>query len=520
MDLKPSVNSDPRRKLPSVDRLIRETRRHAPDLPAWALAQAAREQVDRWRRLLPGPAAPPARPAPEEPSRQQRAETAPEYGGRGHVLDEGGAGAVEDALADAAEEVARAARELARRHPRGVLNATGVLIHTNLGRAPLAPAALEAIGEAARGYSDLELDLASGRRGSRLGSLEAKLVALSGAESAHVVNNCAAALLLALNTLALGRAVIVSRGELVEIGGSFRVPAIMERAGVRLVEVGTTNRTHLRDYEDAIDADTALLLKVHRSNFEQQGFVAETGLRELAALARDRGLPLVEDLGSGTLLDLRGEGLAEESFVPARLELGADLVCFSGDKLLGGPQAGILLGRKPAMDALRENPLARALRVDKLTLAALDATLDLLLDPSRCDEIPIVAGLRADAGTLEARARRLLEAVMSVLPEGWRARVEASEALIGGGSLPDQRLRGSAVVLAGGSVADLARRLRRAPMPLLARLQAEALWLDVRTLKDSELSEVVAALRFAFGDGAEAVPAPASDPARGSSRAR
>jgi L-seryl-tRNA(Ser) seleniumtransferase len=515
MDLKPSVNSDPRRNLPSVDRLIRETSRHAPDLPGWALARAAREQVDHWRRLLATPLNP-ASPSGKKESGRDR--------GPGEGVGSGATGfGGEDAVGRAVEAVARAARDLARRHPRGVLNATGVLIHTNLGRAPLAPAALEAIGEAARGYSDLELDLASGRRGARLGSLEAKLVALSGAESAHVVNNCAAALLLALNTLALGRAVVVSRGELVEIGGSFRVPAIMERAGVRLVEVGTTNRTHLRDYENAIDSDTALLLKVHRSNFEQQGFVAEAGLRELAELARDRGLPLVEDLGSGTLLDLRGEGLAEESFAPARLELGADLVCFSGDKLLGGPQAGILLGRQTAMDALRQNPLARALRVDKLTLAALDATLDLLLDPSRCDEIPVVAGLRADARTLETRARRLLEAVASILPEGWRARIEASDAVIGGGSLPDHRLRGSAVVLSGGSVTRLAQRLRGAPMPLLARLQDDALWLDVRTLTESELAEVVEALRFAFDEGRGAEDAAregSADPSRGSTRAR
>jgi len=506
MDLKPSVNSDPRRKLPSVDRLIRETSRHAPDLPAWALARAAREQVDRWRRQLVEPA------GAAEAQSGEAAEAAGIRSGPGRAVDGGdGTDAAagsdvdgvdgEGVMGRAVQEVARRARRLARRHPRGVLNATGVLIHTNLGRAPLAPAALEAIGDAARGYSDLELDLATGRRGARLGSLEAKLMALSGAESAHVVNNCAAALLLTLNTLARGRAVVVSRGELVEIGGSFRVPAIMERAGVRLVEVGTTNRTHLRDYENAIDEETALLLKVHRSNFEQHGFVAETGLRELAELARDRGLPLVEDLGSGTLLDLRAEGLAAESFAPARLALGADLVCFSGDKLLGGPQAGILLGRKTAIEALRQNPLARALRVDKLTLAALDATLDLLLDPSRCDEIPVVAGLRAEARTLEERARRLLGELEPLLPEGWRARVEASTAVIGGGSLPDHRLRGSAVVLSGGPVTRLAQELRGAPTPLLARLQDDALWLDVRALGESELAAVVEAVRFAFARG-------------------
>jgi len=477
MDLEPSVNSDPRRNLPSVDRLVRQARAREPDLPPWALAAAARQQIEVHRRALAFLASEPNVQSSDPPGIPPQA---------GPIL----------------ETVVSVARALARRHPRGVLNATGVLLHTNLGRAPLPAAARQAVAEAARGYSDLELDLASGQRGARLGALEAKLIAASGAEAAHVVNNCAAAVLLALNTLALDRSVLVSRGELVEIGGSFRVPAIMERAGVRLVEVGTTNRTHLADYEAAIDSGTALILKVHRSNFEQQGFVAETGLRELAGLARSRGLPLMEDLGSGTLLDLRGEGLPEDSFVPARLALGADLVCFSGDKLLGGPQAGILLGRREWIEAMRRNPLTRALRIDKLTLAALDATLDLVLDaPSRGGAIPVVAGLRAGVEVLEPRARRILEALEPLLPEGWKARIEPSESAVGGGSLPGHRLTGRAVVLSGGSPGDLAERLRAAPTPLLARIQDETLWLDVRTLGDEELPAVIEALAFAFSFG-------------------
>jgi L-seryl-tRNA(Ser) seleniumtransferase len=312
------------------------------------------------------------------------------------------------------------------------------------------------------------------------------------------VNNNAAAVLLALNTLALGREVVVSRGELVEIGGSFRVPAIMERAGVQLHEVGTTNRTHLSDYATAIGANTALLLKVHRSNFEQRGFVAEADIRELADLAHQKGIPLVEDLGSGTLLDLHEAGLPEEAHAPSRLRLGVDVVCFSGDKLLGGPQAGILLGNRASIDAIRSNPLARALRIDKLTVAALDATLDLMLDEGRAGEIPVVAGLRTKADQLEPRARKLLDMISKELGDSFQTRVEPSEAAVGGGSLPDHRLPGWAVVIEGPRIARLARRLREAATPVLARVHDASLWLDVRTLDEADFEAVVAALRFAL----------------------
>src|SRR5262249_53907517 len=340
------------------------------DLPVWTLREAAREilEVERERlRLAPG--------------------TAP---------------AAQDDLSSRA--LARA-RDLARPHPQPVINATGILLHTNLGRAPLAPGAARAVELAARTYGDLELDLDTGERGSRGAAVEHKLRLLTGATGALAVNNNAAAVLLVLAGLAQGRAAIVSRGELVEIGGSFRVPEIMASAGVRLVEVGTTNRTHLRDYEAAIDADTALLLKVHRSNFALRGFVAEVELAELAALAERRGLPLAEDLGSGALLDLSQRGFPEAIGAPGRLARGAGIVCFSGDKLLGGPQAGIILARDAAVaDRLRRHPLARALRMDKLSLAALDWTLSAYLDGRAEAEIPLLRQLLAPRDELRRPA--------------------------------------------------------------------------------------------------------------------
>ncbi len=467
MDLERPVNTDPRRGLPSVDRLCQAVATAAPDLPPWAIRSAARTLLQTLRE---GTTVEIDRPAGH------------------HSIPQ-------DWVAGVVREAAR----LATPHPRRVLNATGILIHTNLGRAPLALRAREAVARAAEGYSSLELDLETGRRGSRMGQLAAKLVLLSGAEAAHVVNNNAAALLLALNTLAMGRPVVVSRGELVEIGGSFRVPEVMERAGVRLHEIGTTNRTHLSDYESALAVDPALLLKVHRSNFEQRGFVAVADVRSLAKLAHAHGIPLVEDLGSGTLVDLGAAGLPAEAFVPARLALGVDVVCFSGDKLLGGPQAGILLGRSEPIEAMRRNPLARALRVDKLTVAALDATLDLLLEAGRAGEIPIVAGLCVGEEVLRERAQKLRKALESILPAGFDLELEQSEGAVGGGSLPELRLAGCAVVMRGPGLVALVERLRAAPVPVVARLFDARLWLDVRTLTDDELPLVTAAFASAFG---------------------
>ena len=467
MDLERKVNSDPRRNLPSVDRLIGQVMAEQPGLAEWAVHRAARDLLGTLR--------------------EQISQGDSKFRGEPADLD---------ALISSA---VTAARSLSAPHPRPVLNATGVLLHTNMGRAPLAEAAAKAVSRSLGGYSNLELDLETGRRGSRMGSLEAKLLALSGAEAAHVVNNNAAAVLLALNTLALGRSVVVSRGELVEIGGSFRVPSIMERAGVTLKEVGTTNRTHLADYEAAIASETALLLKVHRSNFEQRGFVAEAEVRALAELAHAHGIPLVEDLGSGTLLDLGAAGLPHDAFAPGRLQLGVDVICFSGDKLLGGPQAGILMGNREQIDAMRGNPLARALRVDKLTIAALDATLDLMLEEGRSNEIPVVGGLRATAEELRPRAARLHELVSARMMAPWKARVAESDAAVGGGSLPEHRLPGWAVVVEGPDVQGLGDRLREASPPVLARIRDDALWLDVRTLRDVDLERVAGALSFALG---------------------
>jgi L-seryl-tRNA(Ser) seleniumtransferase len=399
------------------------------------------------------------------------------------------------AAGDLVEEAARSARVLAGARPVRVVNATGVVLHTNLGRSVLGDGAAEAVRQAAAHYSDLELDLESGERGDRLAGLETKLRLLSGAGAAAVANNCAAAVLLALDTFARGREVVVSRGELVEIGGSFRVPDILARAGVRLVEVGTTNRTHARDYESAITPQTGLLLKVHRSNFEQRGFVAEVPLAELAEIGKRHAVPVVEDLGSGTLVDLRSRGFPAESYAPASLQAGADVVCFSGDKLLGGPQAGLALGTRDAIAAMRKNPLARALRVDKLTLAALDWLATALLD-QRYDEIPALRMLLASDAELAARARALaaqLGAAAAAL--GLRATPQHTDAPVGGGSLPGFALPSWAVALDGAtSAAQLASALRRASPAVLARVHGERVLLDVRTLLAGDDALVVSAL--------------------------
>ncbi len=450
---------DPRRSLPSVDRLTRALTRAEPHLPAWAVQAGVREGVEGARAALDG-----GEPAP-----------------------------------DVEGEARRRAEELARPRPGRVVNATGVVLHTNLGRAPLPPAAASAVAAASLGYSDVELDLAGGGRGKRQATLTGMLRILSGAEDALVVNNNAAAVLLALAALARGREVIVSRGELVEIGGSFRVPEILEQAGVRLVEVGTTNRTHPRDYERAIGPRTAALLKVHRSNFEQQGFVTEVGLPQLRATASANGLPLIDDLGSATLVDLRSEGLPEDAFAPGRLREGADLVCFSGDKLLGGPQAGIVLGTRTAVAALRTSPLARALRLDKLGMAALDATLRLLLEDRR-DEIPTLRMLLEPVDRVGERARALAKRLGERAGDRLETEVLTVPGAVGGGSLPGFELPSVAVALGGDLGAEaLAAALRAAPVPVLARTRDERVWLDARTLLEGEDALVEQALAHALG---------------------
>jgi L-seryl-tRNA(Ser) seleniumtransferase len=356
------------------------------------------------------------------------------------------------------------------------------------------------MARAAQGYSDLELDLASGSRGSRTDRVAQKLCLASGAAAALVVNNNAAALLLVLAALAREREVIVSRGELVEIGGSFRIPELVEAAGVRLVEVGSTNRTHRSDYERAVGSATALLLKVHRSNFELRGFVAEVALPELAAVGREFGLPVVEDLGSGSLVDLSERGFPPEAHAASRLALGADLVCFSGDKLLGGPQAGILLGADAERVArIGRHPLARALRVDKLTLAALDSTLDAYLDGRAESEIPALRQLLERPDSLERRARHLAQNLEAVGPRALRIEVLRDRSYAGGGSLPGFELPTWAVALrAPEGAARLAERLRRATPPVLARIRDDLVVFDVRTLLDGDEKALELALREAL----------------------
>ena len=358
---------------------------------------------------------------------------------------------------------------------RRVLNATGVVVHTNLGRAPLMEAALARVHEVGRGYSNLEYDLSAGTRGSRQDHVAGILRRLTGAEAALVVNNNAAAVMLALAALAEGREVLVSRGELIEIGDGFRIPDVLARSGARLHEVGTTNRTRAADYERAVSPDTALVLRVHQSNFRVVGFAELPRLEELAAVARRHDLPLVDDLGSGALVDVGDEPTARES-----LAAGADLVCFSGDKLLGGPQAGIVVGRAELVEQLRRHPLQRALRADKLTLAALEGTLDAYLHAP--EEVPVLRMLREDAASVRARAERLAHLV--------GGDVEQTVARAGGGALPLAELPSFACAVEE----ELASKLRVADPPVVAIVRDGRTLLDCRTLTDDEVDEVASAV--------------------------
>jgi len=369
--------------------------------------------------------------------------------------------------------------EITRPSLRPVLNATGVVLHTNLGRAPLPAAAMRAVQEVAAGFSNLEYDLDSGKRGSRYAHCVGLLREITGCEDALVVNNCAAALVLAVDTLARNREVIISRGELVEIGGSFRIPDIMRRGGARLVEVGTTNRTHLADYEQAITADTGAIIKVHRSNFAMSGFTAEVPVDQLAALGRGKGVPVVHDLGSGLLLALDEFGLTGEPTASDALHSGADVVALSGDKLLGGPQAGIMLGKSGVIERLRCNPLARALRVDKLTLSALGATLALYRDRALAlREVPVLAMLSAAPAALEQRAGAVADRLRA---HNVACDVVPSESSVGGGAFPEAVLPSFAVALEGNATL-LEERLRKATPPVIGRVQDGRMLLDMRSV--------------------------------------
>jgi L-seryl-tRNA(Ser) seleniumtransferase len=450
------------RRLPSVDQLVRRVAEHPAlrQISRARLTAAVREALAAERR---------------------------------RVLDQQCAPADADALA---AQIIERTREAGPFSLRQVVNATGVILHTNLGRALLSALALERIAAVAGGYANLELDLATKERGSRYSHVEAVLRRLTTAEDALVVNNNAAAVLLALETLAHGKEVVVSRGELIEIGGEFRIPDIMLRSGARLREVGTTNRTHLRDYAEAIGPDTGLLLKVHTSNYRVVGFTADVPSRDLVGLGRDRGVPVMEDLGSGSLVDLRAHGFPHEPTVPEVVASGVDIVSFSGDKLLGGPQAGIVVGQRSIVARLKKNPWNRALRIDKLTIAALEATLYAYEAGEALATVPTLRLLTEPLASVRSRARRV---VARLPPEARRrlaATVTESTAQVGGGALPTVELP-TAGVAVGATPADaraLDAALRSGDPPIIGRLTDDRLFLDCRTVLPAQIPALAAAL--------------------------
>ncbi len=404
-------------------------------------------------------------------------------------------------LEDVISRVIKVSEAWQRPSLRRAINATGVVLHTGLGRAPLPAAAVEALQQAA-GYANLEFDLSSGKRGERIWHVEELVCAASGAEAVAVVNNNAAAVLIALNALAQGREAVISRGQLVEIGGSFRMPDVIEASGAQMREVGTTNRTHLRDYEAALNEKTGAILVVHPSNYRVRGFTAEVEIEVLAELARRAQVPLIYDLGGGVLYDLAQFSLPSEPVVRAELEKGADLVTFSGDKVLGGPQAGIIAGRRDYVETIRHNALMRVLRCDKLIYAALEATFSLyrLEDDALVQALPVLRLLCTPIADLEARAALLLQELGAEAVAMLSAEVVESQSQVGSGALPLEELPSRAVVLRSpsGSAEALARRLRLSEVPIVGRLLRDRLLLDMRTVADGEIELIAAALRAAM----------------------
>ena len=455
------------RALPKVDEVLGwiEPQSLAAGFPRWALLDAVREALERRREELSRLVDPAADPG----------------GGR-------------EQLTAAVFEILPV-RGLP--HLRPVINASGIIVHTNLGRSPLAEEAIGQIGRIARGYSNLEYTLEDGGRGSRQDHCEGLLRRITGAEAALAVNNNAAAVFLCLNTLAEGREVVVSRGQLVEIGGSFRIPDVMRKSGALLHEVGTTNKTRPSDYRDAVGPSTALLMRVHTSNFRVVGFTAAVDLPELVAIGRDAGVPVLDDLGSGCLVDLSPFGLSGEPTVQDAVAAGADLVTFSGDKLLGAPQAGMIVGRRDLIGRVRANPLHRAMRIDKLTLAGLEATLRLYLDGERGRaRIPALRMIAEPAGAVRQRARRALRRLSPETRSRWSAAVVSSTCQVGGGALPIEPLPSAALALGGPErpAHRLEEALRRAPLPVIGRMQEGRLLLDLRTVEESQVATLAAAV--------------------------
>ncbi len=388
---------------------------------------------------------------------------------------------------------------------RQVINGTGVIIHTNLGRSILPESTMQMLYQAGGRYSNLEFNLETGQRGSRYALVEKLLCELTGAEAALVVNNNAAAVLIVLETLARGREVIVSRGQLVEIGGSFRIPDVMARSGARLVEVGATNRTHLKDYRDAITEETALLLKVHCSNYRIIGFTSEVSNERLVTLGRQHTLPVVEDLGSGCFVDLSSFGLEKEPTVQEVVGSGVDVVTFSGDKLLGGPQAGIILGKQAIIDRIKTNPINRAMRIDKFTLAGLESILRFYRDPGTVfDNIPTLAMIAAPVELVDRRAKRLARRLRKSVGEHCRVTVVDITSRVGGGAMPEQNLpsRGVSLQPAAMSVSHLEKTLRSLDLPIISRIGEDQLLLDMRTVADDELVLIDRALHQVIPAGA------------------
>ncbi len=453
------------RQIPSVDEVLHEpvVQRILEAHPRWLVVEAVRETLEECRQKL-------------LTLLRQGVETTPPD------------------LSTLLSEISLRVLHRARPSLRRVINATGVILHTNLGRAPLSPEAQARVQEVAQHYSTLEFDLGQGTRGSRQLHVEGLFTRLTGAEAALTVNNNAAAVLLSINTIAEGREVIVSRGELIEIGGSFRVPDVMRKAGGTLREVGTTNRTHPKDYEEAIGERTALLLKVHPSNFHIVGFTSEVSLLELVTLGRQRGVPVMMDMGSGALTDLTPFGLTGEPTVQEAVKTGVDLITFSGDKLLGGPQAGICVGRKTLIERLRKNPLARAVRIDKLSLAALEATLRAYLEGEKgLATIPTLAMITCPLEQIRQRAERVREGLQAQAHPSVRVTMEEQRSEVGGGALPTARLPTYCVALQSTQHPPhrLEAALRRTDPAVVGRIKEEKVLLDLRTVQDEEVGLLI-----------------------------